>query len=151
MHIMLVDWGDGSSPEPIDPNPIGGNFAASHEYVTGGVYQIVVTVSDDDTGVSLPATVGAILQGVGVVDGTLYVVGTDGRDKVDFKLDPQRDELLVDVKLNQGSEGNGNDDDDTDYEERIRQTHKASSIERIIALLCGGDDHYEGGMLGNNL
>ncbi|MCR9295839.1 MAG: dockerin type I domain-containing protein [bacterium] len=144
-HDAIVDWGDGSSPEPIVLNPVLGTFAASHEYATGGVYQIVVTVTDDDTGVSVPASVAAVLRGVGVVDGTLFIVGTDGRDKVDFKLDPRSDALLVDVKLNQTSEEDDKNEAETDYEERIRRTYQASSIERVIAFLCGGDDHYEGG------
>jgi hypothetical protein len=145
-HFAVIDWGDGSNPETVDVDPSTRTFESSHEYASGGIFEVTVTIIDDDTGVSETATTAAVIQGVGLVDGTLFIVGTDGRDKVDFKYKGHQDELTVDVKLNQGS---GDDDDDHDGDAnsggpRITKTYTASSIERIVAFLCDGDDHYDG-------
>lgn len=46
---------------------------------------MTVTVDDLHGGVDVETTT-VVIGGVGVVDGTLYVIGTDGEDKVDVKL-----------------------------------------------------------------
>ena len=40
-----------------------------------------------------------MIVGVGIVDNTLYAVGTEGRDHVDLKFKEKKDEIKVDVKL----------------------------------------------------
>ena len=54
---------------------------ADHVYTAGGVYDITVTVHDDDGGEGEMVTT-AYVTGVGVNNGVLTVVGTDERDVV---------------------------------------------------------------------
>ena len=81
----------------------------------------------------------------GMSDGTLYIIGTDGRDHVDLKFKSRKDELKVDIKLDQKGSDGGSDNRSDGGRDRIRRTFTASSIERIVTYLCGGDDHYNGG------
>ena len=93
------------------------------------------TVSSTASTVTI-GTFTPLTQGVRVINGTLYIIGTDGRDHVNLKFDENNDELKVDVTLNQGGGDN------------IKLTiENASSIRRIVAYLCDGDDHYLGGDL----
>ena len=133
-HTVLVDWGDGSPLESVSVNQLADTFSGNHVYATGGAFTISVTAVDDDGGASLSVSSTAVVQGVGVVDGTLYIVGTEGRDHVNLQYKANQDELKVHAHLNQGGGG-----------EHIQQTFTASSINRIVAFLCGGDDHYNGG------
>jgi hypothetical protein len=46
-HTMSVDWGDGTiSPATAATSPVGG----THQYTSAGIYDIAVTVTDDDGG-----------------------------------------------------------------------------------------------------
>lgn len=84
-HTAIVDWGDGTAPEPINLDELAGTVSGSHEYTRGGVFPITVTLTDDDGGMTT-ATTAATVQGVGLVGGTLYVIGTDVRDTVNVSL-----------------------------------------------------------------
>ncbi|CAL9619582.1 hypothetical protein SUDANB38_05848 [Streptomyces sp. enrichment culture] len=44
-HEMTVDWGDGTTTTPVT-SPVG----ATHQYAAAGIYDIAVTVTDDDGG-----------------------------------------------------------------------------------------------------
>lgn len=82
-HTAVIDWGDGTTSSGfISPSPGGGTIAAAHVYENGGVYEIVVTLSDSL--VSTETSVGtAFISGVGVNnDGVLQVVGTNTNDAV---------------------------------------------------------------------
>ena len=80
-------------------------------------------------------------EGVSVLNGTLYIVGTEARDRVSLRFNERRDELTVDVRLNQY----GRTGDAFGGRVNITQTFQASSIDRIVAFLRGGDDYYYGG------
>lgn len=58
-HSVTVDWGDGPAPEPAivtetpsappgSTTPATGTAAASHHYADNGVYEVIITVTDDD-------------------------------------------------------------------------------------------------------
>ena len=51
-HEALVDWGDGTSPEPatLVLGSGGASILASHSYAGSGSYQVTVEVTDDDGG-----------------------------------------------------------------------------------------------------
>ncbi|WP_372716092.1 GEVED domain-containing protein [Novipirellula sp.] len=83
-HAVMVDWGDGTQSESIIVDQLENSFGASHTYASGGFFPITVTLADDD-GATVVATTTAAVQGVGLVDGKLWVIGTDGRD--DVKID----------------------------------------------------------------
>jgi PKD repeat protein len=47
--VAQVDYGDGSPVQTIYPSPWGGNgFQLDHRYADDGVYQLTITVQDDD-------------------------------------------------------------------------------------------------------
>lgn len=143
---MLVNWGDGSPVESVTVNQSADTFTGDHVYATGGVFIVTVTAVDDDGGASVNVLSSAVVQGVGLVDGTLYIIGTDGRDHVDLKFNEKKDQLKVDVKLNQAGSDGGSDGGG----DHIKQTFAISEIDRIVAYLCGGDDHYIGGSDGGS-
>lgn len=105
-HTIRVDWGDGSPVRIVTVNPRNRTFTAFHEYEQGGVYSITVTAIDKDGATSEPRSVTAFVQGLGLNNGTLYIVGTNERDKVDVKEKTVRDgqveyqELRIKGKLN---------------------------------------------------
>ena len=88
-HTVTVDWGDGSAPEAMTVTEVeptqSGSFSGSHVYATGGIFTVTVSVDDGQGGIT-SATTTAVVTGVGLVDSTLYVIGTDGKDIVDAKL-----------------------------------------------------------------
>ena len=136
LHTVTVDWGDGSDPD--HDNVIGEILTsndlsiANHDYGHGGMFTITVTVDDGNGGIDSETTT-AVTQGVGVVDGTLYVIGTEGEDKVDIKLkgsDGGSDQL-INVKGEFDKKG---DKDKFDID------RLASEVDNIIIMLCGGDD-----------
>ncbi|MEZ6115796.1 MAG: Ig-like domain-containing protein [Pirellulaceae bacterium] len=137
VHSVTVDWGDGSPVEPATVDQEADTFAAEHQYATGGVFAITVTVDDGNGGIDTQTT-SAASQGVGLVDGVLYIIGTDGRDHVNLRLNEKKDELKVDVKLDQGSGSN------------INETFAMHAVDQIVTYLCGGDDHYNGDGDGGN-
>ena len=78
-------------------------------------------------------------------DDTLYIVGTDRRDHVNLTSDEKKNELKVDLQLDQrGSDGG------PDVGERIQQTFPAAEIKKIVAYLFDGNDHYNGGSEGGS-
>ncbi|MCA9198923.1 MAG: tandem-95 repeat protein [Planctomycetales bacterium] len=134
MHSVTVDWGDGSAIETIaaaDINQADDWFAAEHDYATGGIFTITVTIDDFEGGVGTATTTAVVQGGMNFMDGTLYVVGTDGRDHINLSLDANG-QLNIDAQFNQGAGPN------------LTQTYSLSSLERIVAYLMGGDDHFNG-------
>jgi Ca2+-binding RTX toxin-like protein len=124
-HVAVVNWGDGSAPESValSQGAGTGTVAASHAYAAGGIYMITLTVTDDDTGAA-SATATAVVSGIGLSNGTLFVVGSPGNDRVD---------------VNQTANGT--------LKARasfIREDFRAfnlAAVGRIIAYLGDGDDH----------
>ena len=127
-HTAVIDWGDGtSSPAAIDESGGSGTFSGEHAYGAGGIYTITVTLEDDDTGQDTGQTA-AVITGAGVHDGVLYVIGTDGDDK---------------VHVNQ--QGNGAIKVHVDFlTDRGRQrTFDLDGIRRIEVLLGDGNDQAQ--------
>jgi len=108
-HTVTVNWGDGSAVAAVSVNQLADTLAGSHHYANGGIYTITVTVNDGHGGTAVATTTTAVVQGVGVVNGTLYIIGTNGRDHVNLKFNEKKNELKVDVKLNQGGSDGGSD------------------------------------------
>ncbi|MEM6473492.1 MAG: PKD domain-containing protein, partial [Planctomycetota bacterium] len=62
IHIVTIDWGDGSSNE-LTPTANNGNeaaFLANHIYADDGQYNVTVTVTDGDTGAAMQSTVASV-------------------------------------------------------------------------------------------
>ncbi len=72
----MVDWGDGSPIEFVSVDQINDTFAGNHVYSQGGVFTIKVTAIDSDGAPSNTVTTQAVVQGAGVVNGVLYIIGS---------------------------------------------------------------------------
>ena len=92
-HTVTVDWGDGSSVETISVVQLADTFAGSHTYDSGGIFTVTVTV-DDGNGCIATDTTTSVITGVGLVDGTLYIIGTDNRDHVSLKFKAGKDIII---------------------------------------------------------
>jgi ELWxxDGT repeat protein/VCBS repeat-containing protein len=120
-----VDWGDGSMSDAAVTGRNGAwQVRASHTFVAGGFYTVVVTVKDNDGGL---ATKSATVELIGAVvsRGTLQIVGSEQRD--DLKLTIVNQTLLVSGTLGVTS---------------ISQSFPLASVQRIMADLRGGDDSF---------
>ncbi len=124
-----VDWGDGSAPEAVNGNAATDTFTATHNYSAGGIYTITVSV-DDGTNVTTKTTQ-AVVQGISLVGDTLYIVGTDGRDKIELDHNQFSNRLKVKARLDRDGENI-----------RVKKTLAASDVSQVVSFLCDGDDHY---------
>jgi Ca2+-binding RTX toxin-like protein len=81
-HTATIDWGDGITTAAIISESDGsGSITGAHAYSSGGIYDIEVTLADDD-GYSTHHWTTALITGAGVHDRVLHVVGTEGDDRV---------------------------------------------------------------------
>ncbi len=124
-HIATIDWGDGTTSEATITELNGsGSLSNSHEYTGGGIYEVKVRLSDDDTGTVIQSTM-AMISGVGVKDGVLYIIGTHGDDHLLINLDSEGFKVHADFLPDSG---------------HVR-TVSADGIERIEVRLGDGNDH----------
>ena len=119
-----MDWGDGSDPEWVTVNQGAGSgtVTGSHAYSAGGIYTITLSVKDDDTGFATD-TATAVVTGVGLSNGTLYVIGSSEKDHVNLN-----EAGKTKVKVN------------ADFINRPREFDIAA-VNQIIAYLGDGNDH----------
>ena len=124
-HTAIVDWGDGSPAEEVTlvQGAGFGSFAGQHTYDFGGVYTVTVTVTDDDTGSHELSTL-AVITGVGLNNGVLYVVGDDVDNHVNVH-EVGTDEIRVHA----------------DFIPEPHRTFDLGQVDQIIAYLCEGSDH----------
>ncbi|WP_406694298.1 PKD domain-containing protein [Singulisphaera sp. Ch08] len=126
-HAVRVNWGDGSAVEAFAVDPVTKTFNVTHTYAAGGIYNVTVDAVDSDFAVSQAVTVKAVVSGAGLVDGTLYILGTDGRD--DIKVNAKKGNLLeVDAKLD---------------DRKIKQSFNRTGISRIVVIAYAGDDKVD--------
>ncbi|MFC1653026.1 PKD domain-containing protein [Planctomycetota bacterium] len=85
-HIVSIAWGDGEVTQGT-PIRVNGHWCVtdSHAYMEGGIYQIDVSIEDND-GASDQSSLTAIVSGVGLHDGQLQIVGTNNDDRVSIRL-----------------------------------------------------------------
>ena len=124
-HTAVVDWGDGSALEVVTVNQGAGfgTVAGSHVYAAGGIYAITVTLTDDDTG-SVTADTTAVVTGVGLNNGVLYIIGSSQDDIVSAN---QTGKGLLKVHAS--------------FIPEAFRSFDAAAIDKIISYLCDGDDH----------
>jgi Ca2+-binding RTX toxin-like protein len=124
-HSAVVDWGDGSPLENVTVNQGAGfgTVTGSHAYATGGIFTITVTLADDDLGTVQAQTI-AVVTGIGINFGVLYIVGTNEDDQVAVNR-VGSDRIRVHV----------------DFVDEPHRTFDLSDIDSIIVYLCDGDDH----------
>ena len=83
-HTVTLDWGDGTVETLPAEAVTNMSFSASHEYDQGGVFQVRVTVTDAGGNEATESTK-AVVQGIGLVDGRLFVIGSENRDIVQLE------------------------------------------------------------------
>jgi Ca2+-binding RTX toxin-like protein len=97
-------------------------MAGDHVYASGGIFRIVVTLTDDDTGQTAARTF-ALITGVGILDGQLQVVGTKQADDVTINLT-----------------GDGNFVAHASFLRDSPRFLPTTGVNSIAMLLCRGDD-----------
>jgi uncharacterized repeat protein (TIGR01451 family) len=127
-HAVNVDWGDGTvSAAQVAQGAGSGSFAAQHAYQFGGIYPVLVTLRDDDTG-AVSRTKTVFVTGVGVheVGGltSLQVVGTIGPDQVTIN-----------------EQGNGLITVHADFLRAGQRTLPSAGLDIIQVVTLAGDDH----------
>ncbi|MEL6106212.1 MAG: Ig-like domain-containing protein, partial [Planctomycetota bacterium] len=123
-HTLTVDWGDGSTLETIVADDR--EFEFSHDYASGGAFQVTVTVHDDDGG-SAARTLSVAVTGVQLDDGVLRVFGTEDSDYV--RVRQWGHWLFVYTRL--GDDGL-----------HLRK-FQANEVESIEVVTCSGNDHIQ--------
>lgn len=156
-HEVTIDWGDANDPTDsvfeltataglnagdtfnssdssvleitsLDLSTGLVSFEVDHDYATGGVFTITVAVEDDDSGAAPVADTLAVVSGVGLQDGVLQIIGTSEADH---------------VTLNQTGNGTLKVHADFIPEYLVDETRdfNLDDVDRILMLLCDGDDH----------
>lgn len=81
-HTATIDWGDTTlTVGSVGEIAGSGSVSGSHAYANGGIFTITLTLTDDDGG-TMVKTAQAVISGAGVINGVLYVIGTDRSDRV---------------------------------------------------------------------
>ncbi|MCS6978295.1 MAG: tandem-95 repeat protein [Gemmatales bacterium] len=152
VHRVVIHWGDGSETTLNETHPCIDQsariFEASHQYSTGGIFTIVVTVLDDDGG-STAQTLIAYVRGVGVVDGQLQIIGTGQRDRVVVRQAGGTIKVATQFGLG-GSEGDCPDGRDDEMEQDCnpdegrsgwcRVQFASTTVSSLFIDVRGGDD-----------
>jgi autotransporter-associated beta strand protein len=152
-HTVVINWGDELSDTIELTNvPTTGALTLNptHTYTTGGIYEVSVSVTDDDAG-SATATTIVVVTGAGVNDGQLQIMGTPDRDTISVNFvggnhddddggDRRPRQIRVHATfLPRVRGGEDDDDDDDDGGARFRD-FDAAGITNILIVLCQGDD-----------
>lgn len=126
-HIATIAWGDGTTSDAIITETNGsGSLSSSHKYVNGGIYDVKVSLSDDDGGSTTHATT-ALITGAGINGRVLQIVGTSGKDHVEVEAKGKNHEW-IEVK------------GDFLSDKGHTRTFRAADFDSILILLGDGND-----------
>jgi hypothetical protein len=122
-HSATISWGDHTTTVATIAEAGGaGTIAGEHIYSSGGIFRIIVTLTDDDTGQTTERTF-ALITGVGVLDGQLQAVGTEEADAITVSRLGQG-EFVVRASFIPNSS----------------RKYPAEGVTSIAMILCRGDD-----------
>jgi Ca2+-binding RTX toxin-like protein len=120
-----VDWdNDGVVDETVAAS--AGNGAGvdlSHVFSSEGTFTVSVTATDKDGGVSAPATLTVTITMFAVVDGTLFIGGTTGDDRIKITTDGKPTAHAADLRVKINGE-----------------QHEFSGIDAVVVYGQDGDD-----------
>ncbi len=127
-HTATIDWGDGTTSKALITEKSGsGLLTGSHKYAKGDVYDVKVSLSDDDNGTATQATT-ALITGAGINGRVLQIVGTSGKDNAEVKVKGKNHEWTeVKAGFLVGKE-----------HERI---FRAADFDSIVIMVGDGNDH----------
>ena len=125
-HKVVVDWGEGKAAETFDVEPGARGWTVGHVYESGGIYDVAIKVTDDDTGSSQEVPTTVIVTGAGINDRVLQIVGTPEDDHV--SVNQQGNGLL---KVHADFLPGGQNWKPLDV----------ADVDSIRIVLCAGDDH----------
>jgi len=132
-HTVVINWGDGSLPQTLDlADPTTHTFTAGHHYSGGGVYTVSTTVIDAH-GATDTMTTTAIVTGVRLVDGTLYIIGTNGYDRVAIESLRNGELLRVDTTFSISASG----------QPKTVFTFASADIHDMVVLTGRGNDSIQ--------
>lgn len=159
-HTALIDWNDGTtSVVEIPANGGVADFAVDHVYQTAGIYQVSLTVTDDDGGTGESRDTVAFVTGVRVTDdGELQIIGTDRNDIIStskrrstltvFARLDRRNSIIrfraADIRSIRVNLGDGNDRLFIDREWAIPTSVDAGDGNDSV-MTGPGNDHVDGG------
>jgi Ca2+-binding RTX toxin-like protein len=135
-HRVLVTWGDGSAQEMVSIDQATKKFAGGHRYLIGGIFKIAVTAIDNDGAASNEQLVTAYVEGMGVVNRVLYVIGTNSRDNVDIELGGSK----TAKRLNVVAQSNGVA---ASRSSPRRGSFDLAGVDGIVMHLLDGEDRVE--------
>ena len=124
-HEIVIDWGDGTtSSATVDQ--LGDTFSAMHDYTDGGIYEITITLDDGNGGIDTQTTQ-AVVTGTGLVDGVLYIIGSNSRDSVRVRTYHHR----IKVQTSIG------------HRRHEFNSYSVADVQKIVVITCGASDHID--------
>ena len=106
-----------------------GSLSGSHKYTKGGIYDVKVSLSDDDAGSTTQATT-ALITGVGINGRVLQIVGTAGKDHVEVEAEGKfKDRIKVEANF-LSDKGH-------------TRTFRAGDFDRIVIMVGNGNDYVK--------
>jgi len=121
-HTASIHWGDGQVTEAL-VDQTARTFLGTHSYTAEGIFEVGVTLTDDDGG-EATATLPCYVTGQRLTpDGILQIVGTSLYDKI--TVSQNRNQVTVSIKA-------------PGFSQNLR--YPASAIAEIVVIASGGDD-----------
>ncbi|MEZ6128115.1 MAG: Calx-beta domain-containing protein [Planctomycetaceae bacterium] len=147
MHTAVIDWGDGTtSAGTVDS--LSGTISGDHEYITGGLFVVTVTITDG--GETDDITTTAVVTGARVTDdGELQVIGTSDDDHISISALAHSGMVKVRIRPDR-HHGHGHGHHHGHHRRHGHRHHQnddqtllfhEADVASIVVYACDGDDH----------